>query len=157
MNNVVSNSTPLILFDKIDHLHLLKDLYRKIYIPQTVFDEVSNAKYENNIFKGNDFIEVRHIQSTPILYPAALHSGEIEVFILAKELNADLCIIDDLLARNYAVNLGLRITGSIGILLLAKELRLIKNVKPLVDKLIENNFRIGSKLYQDILKKAGEI
>jgi len=156
MNKVVSNSTPLILFDKINHLYLLKELYQKIYVPQAVFNEVSNTKYSNNIFKDNDFIEIKNTQSIPILYPAALHLGEIEVFTLAKEINAALCILDDLLARNYAAYLGLKITGSIGILLLAKELRFIKNVKPLVDKLIENNFRISQKLYQDILTKANE-
>lgn len=157
MNKVVSNSTPLILLDKINHLHLLKEIYQKIYVPQAVFNEVSNAKYINTIFKDNDFIEVRDIQSQPFLYPTALHSGEIEVFTLAKELNASLCILDDLLARNYAVHLGLKITGSAGILLLAKELHLITNVKPLLDNLIDSGFRISQNVYESILVKANEI
>ena len=156
MNNIVSNSTPLIIFDKINYLYLLKELYQKIYVPKAVFNEISNSKYSNNIF-NNNFIEIKDIQSSPVLYPAALHSGEIEVFALAKEINAALCLIDDLLARNYAVHLGLKITGSIGILLLAKELRLIKNIKQLVDKFIENDFRISQKVYQDILIKANEL
>ena len=157
MNKVISNSTPLILLDKINHLHLLKELYRKVYVPQAVFDEISNVKYVNNIFKENDFIEVAQIKSKPLLYPTALHSGEIEVFTLAKETKASLCILDDLLARNYAVHLGLKITGTAGILLLAKELQLIENVKPLIDKLAENGFRISPKLYQSILIKANEM
>lgn len=156
MNSIVSNSTPLILLDKINHLYLLKELYQKIYVPQAVFNEVSNVKYTNNIFKDNDFIEVKSIQTKPLLYPTALHSGEIEVFTLAKEINASLCILDDLLARNYAVHLGLKVTGSIGILLLAKDLQLIPNVKPLIERLIDHGFRIGQNLYKDILIKANE-
>jgi len=53
------------------------------------------------------------------------------------ELPADLCVLDDLLARKYAKNMGLAITGTLGIILTAKNLGLIKTVKPLLDKLLD--------------------
>ena len=41
MPRVIVNSTPLIVLSNINYLHLLKDLYKDIYIPQAVYDEVT--------------------------------------------------------------------------------------------------------------------
>lgn len=76
--------------------------------------------------------------------------------ILAEEINADLCIIDDLLARKYAKYLGYTITGTIGILLKAKEEGYINKVKPLLDDLLNGGIYIDDKLYDRILKIANE-
>lgn len=77
--------------------------------------------------------------------------------ILAEEIKADLCIIDDLLARKYAKYLGLNITGTLGILIKAKEKTIIPSVKPLMDELIKNNIYIDNKLYNNILELTKEI
>ena len=47
-------------------------------------------------------------------------------------------------------------TGTLGILVEAKQCGLIKELKPLLDKLIKNDIRIGKKLYQDILELVNE-
>jgi len=76
--------------------------------------------------------------------------------ILAKEIEADICIIDDLLARKYAKYYNLNITGTIGILLKAKELGLITRIKPIMDELKVSGIYIDTKLYNRVLEIARE-
>jgi len=65
-------------------------------------------------------------------------------------------LIDERKGRQIAQNMGIRITGTLGILLQAKKLGLIENIKPLLDKLITENIRISEPLYNSILEQASE-
>jgi uncharacterized protein len=83
--------------------------------------------------------------------------GEAEAIALAVEVGASRLLIDERLGRQTAKDLGLKITGILGILLLAKRQNLIEAVKPIMDDLISQaNFRISSQLYVDVLNEAGE-
>ncbi|WP_232841791.1 DUF3368 domain-containing protein [Caldicellulosiruptor acetigenus] len=75
---------------------------------------------------------------------------------MAKESNADLLIMDEKKGRSVAKLLGLRLTGSLGILLKAKEVGLVSQIEPLIKKLIEENIRISPQLVEEILKQAKE-
>jgi predicted nucleic acid-binding protein len=159
MRKVISNTTPIISLLKIGKLNLLKDLYEKIIIPNAVFQEIENGKhkeYYQDISKI-DWIDIQNISNKEsVLYLFDLDEGEAEVLILAHELNADLVIIDELAGRRYAKNLDLKLTGTIGILLRAKELALISNVKNCLDELIEKGSWIDNDLVNKVLKLANE-
>lgn len=86
-----------------------------------------------------------------------LHRGELEVMAAAKELKIKRVIIDDRSARHFGETMLLRSIGLMGILLLAKEYKKIGSVKEYLDILIEKGFRMSVKLYNQILKSAGEI
>ncbi|USR90244.1 DUF3368 domain-containing protein [Phormidium yuhuli AB48] len=76
---------------------------------------------------------------------------------LALEVKAEELLINERLGRREAINLGLSITGLLGILLVAKRRGLITQIRPIMDRLIwEANFRIGSNLYREVLAAAGE-
>lgn len=157
MRKVVVNTTPLISLHKIGKLDLLQKLYGSVYIPHGVYEELSvGSKY--NFLETIDFILIKKINNREAkkLFKTSLHKGEVEVMILAEEIKADLCIIDDLLARKYAQYLGLKITGTIGILLKAKEKNYISYMKPLLDSLIENNIYVDKHLYLKVLEIAQE-
>ena len=85
-----------------------------------------------------------------------MDAGEAEVIVLATELDADLVIIDETLGRKFAMNNELKVTGTIGVLLKAKELGFIENVTSLIDLLIYNGIWISAKLRQTIIDKANE-
>ena len=77
-----------------------------------------------------------------------LHIGELEVIAGAKELNLDYLLIDEKSARRLAEALMLEPTGLLGILKFAKLSGAIEELKPYLDGLIKNNYRISKKLYR---------
>lgn len=160
MPRVIVNSTPLIVLSDIGELDLLKKLYSEIYIPQAVFDEVT-AKADSacQAVKNSDWIHICRIkdQSQKRIYQAKLHEGEVEVMILAQEEpSADLVILDDNAAKKTAKFLGLKVTGSLGVILKAKKENHILNVMPLVKKMLANGFYISEEVVDLVKKAAGE-
>jgi uncharacterized protein len=158
---VISDSTALIGLSKIRKIDLLKQIYKEIFIPEAVFAEV--------VGKGKGRPGVKEISHSVWIikktvkddrYVEMLMSeigrGEAEVLVLGKELNADWLIVDDERARTAAVSAGFNIIGIAGILLLAKQLKLIPSIKPLLDDLKAKNFRLSDKIYKELLKKGGE-
>ena len=161
MPRVIVNSTPLIVLSNINYLHLLKDLYKDIYIPQAVYDEVTakNDSACQQIKNNLKWIYICKIQdqSQKRMYQAKLHDGEVEVMILAQEnQNKDLVIIDDNSAKKTAKYLGLTVTGSLGVILKAKKQGLIHSVITLMNQLIQNGFYITPEVYDFVKDEAGE-
>lgn len=161
MRRVIVNSTPIILFSNINQLEILKQIYGEIVIPQAVYDEVT-AKPDSacqNLKNHLNWIKIENINN-PLqkkMYEAKLHDGEVEVMILAQEEpKADLVILDDNSAKKTAKFLNLPVTGSLGVLLKAKELKIIKEVKPYVDAIIANGFFVTQKIYEMVLEQADE-
>ena len=59
-------------------------------------------------------------------------------------------------ARQQAEAIGLKVTGTLGILLRAKQAGLIPAVKPLVNDATAQGFRLSTELHRDVLGLAGE-
>jgi predicted nucleic acid-binding protein len=78
------------------------------------------------------------------------------VIALAVENEDCLLIIDDSKGRREAKALGIKITGTLGVLLLAKERKLIEELKPLLNQIKSTNFRISQSLIYRTLAMAGE-
>lgn len=159
MLKVVSNTTPIISLLKIGKLELVRKIYGKIIVPRAVYNEVNagiNKSYYLDLNKL-DWIEIKEIENKKSLhFFIDLDAGEAEVIVLATELDADLVIIDETLGRKFAMNNELKVTGTIGVLLKAKELGFIENVTSLIDLLIYNGIWISAKLRQTIIDKANE-
>ncbi len=155
MLKVISNSTPIIALCAIDQLDILKKMYGEIIVPSAVRDEVNSKE---NIIKDNSFFKVIKIKNNEAkkLFKMSLHPGEVEVLILANEIKSDLCIIDDLLARKYANYLAIKITGTLGVLIKAKQNGIIEKIKPLLDELIKNGIFISKELYTVVLNCVNE-
>lgn len=91
------------------------------------------------------------------MYEAKLHDGEVEVMILAQEEpKAELVILDDNSAKKTAKFLELSVTGTLGVLVKAKQLNYIEKLKPLMDALIANGFFVTQNVYSMVLEQAGE-
>jgi predicted nucleic acid-binding protein len=83
--------------------------------------------------------------------------GEASAIALYFEIKNSTLILDDMKARNLAKDLGIKYTGLMGVLVKAKQEKLIGAVKPVLFKLEANNFRISENLKHSILKLSKEI
>jgi len=101
---------------------LLKELFDEVIIPQSVFEEVAikgKGKVGSQQVKNANWLNIRKPEKSTLLPPylLGLDKGEIDVLILAKEVNADWVIIDEKLGRRIAKSLGLKVKRTLGILL----------------------------------------
>ena len=159
MPNVVVNSTPIISLHCIDKLDLLSKMYHAVYIPYGVYEEVcvdGDVREETLVYYPNITVKRIANEDARKYFKTALHKGEVETMILADELKADACIIDDRLAREYARHLGLKITGTLGVLIKAKERGLIDLITPYMDLLLQNDVFIGDSIYETAKRLAKE-
>ncbi|KAA6301615.1 MAG: hypothetical protein EZS26_002221 [Candidatus Ordinivivax streblomastigis] len=90
------------------------------------------------------------------LLEATLDRGESSAIALSIELGNTLLIIDDLKGRKEAKRLGLKITGTLGLLFSAKQKGLIPALKPYLDKLQAVDFRISPIIVQELLTLSNE-
>ena len=157
---VVSNTSPITNLAGISFLDILRQLYDTIYIPSAVFYEISNYKQPGvNEIKSSDWIVHKNITNKALAMSLEndLDKGESEAITLALDLKADLLIIDERAGRFAASQLGLNISGILGILLDAKNHNVIPQIKPFLDNLIvKSGFWIRNDLYNRILKAAKE-
>ncbi|HEX4951962.1 MAG TPA: DUF3368 domain-containing protein [Thermoanaerobaculia bacterium] len=75
---------------------------------------------------------------------------------MALERQAQLVVLDERLARKHALRLGLHVTGTLGVLLLAKERDLIPALAPLLDRLEQGGIHLAKRLVEETLQLAGE-
>jgi predicted nucleic acid-binding protein len=110
MRKVVSNTTPVLSLLKLNKLSLLRDLYDEVIIPEAVFKEIENGKekpYYEDLSKIK-WLSIRKISNREsLVYFFDLDIGEAEVLVLAREINADLVVLDENLGRRYAKQLVL--------------------------------------------------
>lgn len=158
---VVTNSTILIGLAKIGKLNILPKIFSKIYIPDEVYQEIvekGKRKSGSEKIKKARWIELKTVRDRVHvnLLMASLEKGEAEVLCLAKELKADLLLADEEKVRKSAILAGFPVMGIVGLLLLAKDLRLIKEVRSYLYELQRKKFRISERIVLEVLRKAGE-
>lgn len=151
---VISNSTPLIALAKINQLQLLKEYFGEVLIPEEVYDEV--VRRGSGLAGAVEIAACDWITRAQVTNRLAvdalcisLDRGEAEAIVLASVRN-DLLIIDDGEGRKAARQLGLKITGTIGILLLASKERKL-DLRNALDDLKAAGFHLSNKEYDRIL------
>jgi len=86
-----------------------------------------------------------------------VHPGEAEAIALACDLKADTVIIDEQEGRGLAAQAGLFVTGTLGVLLRAKQGGQIPAVKPEIQALrAKTRFFLSPSLEAEVLSAAGE-
>jgi len=159
MDRLISNATPLIYLAKANHLGILRDMVRQIYIPQAVYEEVvveGKRLGEKDAFRVDKAIEQGWIKVEQVIdiYPVKIpvHPGEVEVISLAKAMGIEWVLMDDAKARAASELTGLKPIGTLGILL-----RSIKDGKLSFDRFLrtlEEMVRSGFYLREDVYLKV---
>ena len=122
---VVSNTSPLIALAEIGLLSLAQQLYGAVTVPGAVFDEITvagaGAPGASEI-RDASWIETLRVDDTPLLRALRieLDAGEAEAITCAVQLRADWLLIDERRGRAAAEKLGLRVIGTLGLLIASK-------------------------------------
>lgn len=152
---IIGDSSALIALAVVDKLELLEQLYENLYVPQAVYDEVTEVgRPQSDRLK--QFLQVRVKVVDLNLTKLGLGLGELEAITLYKELDADVLLIDDNRAKKYAVLNGVKVIGSLGILIKAKEEGYIDRVKPCLEDIMKSEVYISDKLIAKVLDICNE-
>ncbi len=147
---VIADTSCLIIFEKIGEMQLLTKTYGEIIITPEVLREFGKTVPE--------WIKQKKVKDTAKQrdFENLVDKGEASAIALALELKNSILIIDDKRGRRLAKDRNIKITGTFGTLLRAKNLGVITHIKPIIDKLISTNFRISKEIVEGVLKRAGE-
>jgi uncharacterized protein len=136
-------------------------LFDRVYVPPAVRAELISPplQFEAIDLSGYEFVEFRAPSDAEQVrvFRQTLEAGESEAITLAIEIGAAAVLIDEAAGRKVAARHGLVPFGALGILLEAKRGGHIHQVRPLIDKLIDElGFFVSEKLKQEVLRLAGE-
>jgi len=158
---VVCDATALIGLARINALSVLRCYLERLTIPEAVYEDVvirGKGKPGAQEVKEAGWIEVRKAkdQRQVATLCVKLGRGEAEAIVLAREIDADLLILDDGTARKVAQRMGVAVVGCLGLLKRARQRGVIGRVKPLFDGMREQGFHIGNE-YRAVLSQLGEL
>ncbi len=139
MKVVIADTGVIISLIQIKKLDLIEKVFGEYYIAKAVWIELN--KYDNPKFDKSELIKlkskVKEIRSKNYL-SMVMDYGESESSILYEELKADYLLIDDNKARKIAESLNINCIGTLGLLLKAKDKKLIHELKPVFEEFIKN-------------------
>ncbi|HMR83628.1 MAG TPA: DUF3368 domain-containing protein [Niabella sp.] len=149
---IITDTSCLILLEKIGELHLLQKLFGTVFITPEIAEEYGLLSLPSWIV-----VQEPADKRYQLLLEYIVDRGEASAIALATECNPSLLVVDDLKARRLAKKFGLVITGTFGIIIEAKANGFIPSVKLILKKIKQTNFRISEDLEKEILKKSGEL
>lgn len=151
----VVNATPLIALALLDRLPLLNEMFDAVIVPRTVYEEVVEGgagKPGADALAEADWLNVVSANVSLTIEPLllGLDAGELEVLLLARQIEPDWVIIDERLARRVAFAMGLPVKGTLGILLVAALAGLLSRQEALDDlqRLLAHGIRIAPRWQQ---------
>jgi predicted nucleic acid-binding protein len=86
-----------------------------------------------------------------------LDLGEAQTIVLAKELNANMVLIDENIGYKIAKSQNLNVKRTLSLLIAAKNKKYITTIKPLLDDMITNKRWISKSVYFEVLKICKEL
>jgi predicted nucleic acid-binding protein len=156
---IVCDSSPLFALAICNQLELLDKLYDTIILPDTVYAEISvSGKPHASDLAAWGKGRVVSVTNEELCkaFNLLLDRGEAEAMTLYKEKSADLLLIDEHKGRKIAEMYEIKIVGTLGILLKAKQEMLIPEIKSSIEILQKSTIRISGELYHRALEVAQE-
>jgi len=157
---IVCDSSPIIALALCDQLELLDKLFNDVLIPQEVYNESTKEGKEPTpviqkwaVGKVVDVIDRQKVN----VFNETLDKGESEAIALYLEKSADYLLVDEKKGRKIAIENGIKVVGSLGVLIMAKRKGFLQSIKPSLVILRSSSTRISEFLYEQTVKMAGEI
>jgi predicted nucleic acid-binding protein len=147
---VVCNSSPLIFLSKLQYLDLLQKCFVETSVARAVVDELAGLNLPS-------FLNIKDVSQQGAAFVRGsigrLHQGELETIVLAQETNADFALLDDLLARKQAEQMGVKPLGTLGVLLLAKKQKHLTN-EAVLEALADLRDKYGMYISSTVLEQV---
>jgi predicted nucleic acid-binding protein len=156
---IFSNTTPIIALSSIGQLDLMPQLFNKVYVVDTVINECAKGGKiivpDLTRLDWLQCVESKNHAHNPLLI--SLDDGEKHTIEAALAHQANYTIIDEKLGRNLAEFLGLNVTGTLGILLKAKQQNKIPSFIASVKAMQMQGIRYNNQLVERLAVQIGEI
>jgi predicted nucleic acid-binding protein len=154
----VSNATPLRYLILIQQEHMFPQLFEKVYVPGEVHRELTQTKTPSRVRHLLESLpawyEVRQVRRILDLGSSlVLDPGEWETILLAEVLRPDFVLIDDRAGRTVAMERGLPLAGTLGILERADALGLMSDFPGLILELKTHGFFISGEVEAGMLTR----
>jgi predicted nucleic acid-binding protein len=148
--NIIVDTSCLIILTKINELNILKLLYSKVIITSEIANEFGSEL--------PDWITVYPIDRNNIklLFESKIDRGEASAIRLALTMPNSTIIMDDLKGRTFAKQFKLNVTGTIGVIIAARNKNIILSIKPILNKIKATNFFISKEIEEEALLLAKE-
>lgn len=151
--SAVVDTSALIALHHVRQLRLLPLLFQQVIVPRAVVDEwnegsaisLDEAGTEEGLLPGWATV---FADEDVAEFAATLGRGERQVIAVARSQGAEFVVFDDRAARKAALDAGLRVIGTVGVLVAARGAGLIDGVLPLIETLREVGFRVGDSVME---------
>jgi len=157
---VVCNTSPLLYLHQVQQIELLARLYGRVLIPPAVRDELKVGERRGVSVPDLSrlpWLEIQPLQDSTLLPVVVdLGAGESEAIALALSYPGSLLILDDSLGRRIARLNRLSCTGTLGVLVKAKQKGFLPRVAPILDALQQTSMWLSRDLVLWVLREAGE-
>jgi len=163
VSRAVLNSSVIIALSTLGYLDKLKHIFTEVLITRAVQDEICVRGHgligEHDLLEAvkDGLIIVKEIKNRllldALLDPLAI--GEAETITLTVEEKADYIVIDDKLARRRAKSMGLNVIGTLRVLRLMYDAKLIdgREILKAIEELKEIGFRISDEVINRSLRQ----
>jgi predicted nucleic acid-binding protein len=155
---LVVDASPLIVLARIGRIDLLTVLGTPIHVPESVRLEVqAHLDDAASILDSVDWLRtVPDEERLPLVRSWDLGAGESAVLEWAQAHRPAHAILDDYAARKLAAVLAVRVTGTLGIALLAKRRGVVRSARSLVEELLQAGLYLSESLIEQALRLVGE-
>jgi len=147
---VISDASCLIVLSKIGQLELLHQVFGEVIVPQAVAEEYGQ------ILPAWIVVRTPTQSSLVLILEETLDVGESNAIALAVEMGDCYLILDDQKARKMAASMKIDFTGTLGVIISAKQRGILSSVRPVFEKIIATDFRVSNVMIEQILVELGE-
>ena len=160
-STIICDTTVWLYLGRTQQHSLLSSLYETIFVTEMVCLELDVGRLTRPDTldpRQLSWVTVVKVESEEIanLPSNELGRGELSVIVSARRHHLSIVGLDDLEARKFAKNLGLKIVGTPGILIQAKKMGFLQAVRPVLEQLKQSVFYISQPLFDHILALVGE-
>jgi len=160
-DHLVANASPLIFLSRVGGYAWLLNLSSgHIHVPQAVIGEIDagadGGEVLGQIESHDRFTAVADCEVPRVVAAWDLGAGETQVLSHCSQFPKAVAVLDDRLARQCAQSLGIRVIGTLGVVLAAKRRGFVPAARPVVDQLVAKGLYLAPDLIAAALREVGE-